>query len=97
MTNHTYPFCPATIIPYPSLLLIPIPDRLQNDSDETIQTIPTIGFNVEVLQYKNIKFQVCLCVFVSSVCDFSPLVCSMPYTHPYTIHHIYHSPYNIHY
>ena len=34
-------------------------DRLQNDSDEAaIQTIPTIGFNVEVLQYKNIKFQV---------------------------------------
>jgi ADP-ribosylation factor-like protein 1 len=32
--------------------------RLQNDSDETIQTIPTIGFNVETLQYKNIKFQV---------------------------------------
>ena len=42
-------------------------DRLQNDSDENIQTIPTIGFNVEVLQYKNIKFQVravyaCVCV-----------------------------------
>lgn len=33
-------------------------DRLQNDSEESIQTIPTIGFNVEVLQYKNIKFQV---------------------------------------
>jgi hypothetical protein len=33
-------------------------DRLQNDTDENIQTIPTIGFNVEVLQYKNIKFQV---------------------------------------
>ena len=32
--------------------------RLQNDSDEPIETIPTIGFNVEVLQYKNIKFQV---------------------------------------
>ncbi len=32
--------------------------RLQNDSEESIQTIPTIGFNVEVLQYKNIKFQV---------------------------------------
>mmetsp|Transcript_28573 Transcript_28573/g.37417 ORF Transcript_28573/g.37417 Transcript_28573/m.37417 type:complete len:184 (+) Transcript_28573:128-679(+) len=32
--------------------------RLQNDSDEVIQTIPTIGFNVETLQYKNIKFQV---------------------------------------
>lgn len=35
-----------------------IADRLQNDSDEAIQTIPTIGFNVETLQYKNIKFQV---------------------------------------
>ena len=31
--------------------------RLQNESDEAIQTIPTIGFNVETLQYKNIKFQ----------------------------------------
>lgn len=30
----------------------------QNESDEDIQTIPTIGFNVETLQYKNIKFQV---------------------------------------
>lgn len=29
--------------------------RLQNDSDEAVQTIPTIGFNVETLQYKNIK------------------------------------------
>ena len=36
-------------------------DRLQNDSEENIQTIPTIGFNVEVLQYKNIKFQVSVC------------------------------------
>ena len=40
--------------------------RLQNESDEAVQTIPTIGFNVETLQYKNIK--------VSSVdffsCDF---------------------------
>lgn len=32
--------------------------RLQNESEEDIQTIPTIGFNVETLQYKNIKFQV---------------------------------------
>ena len=31
-------------------------DRLQ--VDEPITTIPTIGFNVETLQYKNIKFQV---------------------------------------
>ncbi len=30
--------------------------RLQ--ADEPVQTIPTIGFNVETLQYKNIKFQV---------------------------------------
>ncbi len=44
------------IIPFSFLVLII--DRLQNDSDENIQTIPTIGFNVEVLQYKNIKFQV---------------------------------------
>lgn len=33
-------------------------NRLQNDSDEVMQTVPTIGFNVETLQYKNIKFQV---------------------------------------
>ena len=33
--------------------------RAQNEaSEEAIQTIPTIGFNVETLQYKNIKFQV---------------------------------------
>jgi len=38
-------------------------DRLQNDTDENIQTIPTIGFNVEVLQYKNIKFQVYLYIY----------------------------------
>ena len=31
-------------------------DRLQ--ASEIEQTIPTIGFNVETLQYKNIKFQV---------------------------------------
>lgn len=34
--------------------------RLQNESDEAVQTIPTIGFNVETLQYKNIK----VCVHV---------------------------------
>lgn len=38
--------------------------RLQNESDEAVQTIPTIGFNVETLQYKNIK--VCLSCCVSS-------------------------------
>ena len=33
--------------------------RLQSEGNEdSIQTIPTIGFNVEVLQYRNIKFQV---------------------------------------
>lgn len=32
--------------------------RLQNESDEAVQTIPTIGFNVETLQYKNIKVSV---------------------------------------
>ena len=26
--------------------------------DEPVTTVPTIGFNVETLQYKNIKFQV---------------------------------------
>jgi ADP-ribosylation factor-like protein 1 len=29
-----------------------------SQADDDIQTIPTIGFNVETLQYKNIKFQV---------------------------------------
>uniref|UniRef100_A0A7S2DCF0 Uncharacterized protein n=1 Tax=Octactis speculum TaxID=3111310 RepID=A0A7S2DCF0_9STRA len=32
--------------------------KLQNETDEEINTIPTIGFNVETLKYKNIKFQV---------------------------------------
>merc|ERR1712110_365342 len=32
--------------------------RLQNESDHAVQTIPTVGFNVETLQYKNVKFQV---------------------------------------
>eukprot|EP01084_Bolivina_argentea_P035576 65976_1 len=32
--------------------------KLSNEADDDIQTIPTIGFNVETLQYKNIKFQV---------------------------------------
>ena len=27
-------------------------------ADEVIETVPTIGFNVETLQYKNLKFQV---------------------------------------
>ena len=31
-------------------------DRLQ--VDEPVTTVPTIGFNVETLSYKNIKFQV---------------------------------------
>jgi len=35
---------------------IPTADRLQ--VDEPVTTVPTIGFNVETLQYKNIKFQV---------------------------------------
>jgi ADP-ribosylation factor-like protein 1 len=29
------------------------------------QTVPTIGFNVETLQYKNIKFQVSQCIQAS--------------------------------
>jgi ADP-ribosylation factor-like protein 1 len=40
--------------PPPSSLLFP--DRLQ--VDEPVTTVPTIGFNVETLRYKNIKFQV---------------------------------------
>ena len=33
--------------------------KLQNEAeDEEVMTIPTIGFNVETLQYKNIKVQV---------------------------------------
>ena len=38
--------------------------RLQNESDEAVQTIPTIGFNVETLQYKNIKVGVYLCALL---------------------------------
>lgn len=38
--------------------------RLQNDSDEAVQTIPTIGFNVETLQYKNIKVRAMLLWFL---------------------------------
>ena len=38
------------------VLLTFVSDRLQANEIET--TIPTIGFNVETLQYKNIKFQV---------------------------------------
>ena len=47
--------CPPS---YYTLIFLNLLDRLQNDTEENIQTIPTIGFNVEVLQYKNIKFQV---------------------------------------
>ena len=36
-----------------------IADRLQ--VDEPVTTVPTIGFNVETLKYKNIKFQVRFC------------------------------------
>jgi ADP-ribosylation factor-like protein 1 len=41
--------------------------RLQNESDEAVQTIPTIGFNVETLQYKNIKVCVCSCLVFALV------------------------------
>ena len=34
---------------------IPILEDVRDESDEAVQTIPTIGFNVETLQYKNIK------------------------------------------
>jgi hypothetical protein len=43
--------------------------RLQNEGDEVVQTIPTIGFNVETLQYKNIKVRswfLCSCILVTS-------------------------------
>lgn len=40
--------------------------RLQNESDEAVQTIPTIGFNVETLQYKNIKVRTGLHLLVRS-------------------------------
>ena len=45
--------------------------RLQNESDEAVQTIPTIGFNVETLQYKNIKVSVIVC------CDYSRVMMIM--------------------
>jgi ADP-ribosylation factor-like protein 1 len=41
--------------------------RLQNESDEAVQTIPTIGFNVETLQYKNIKVRSSFCRNVVSL------------------------------
>ncbi len=41
---------------YPIFLVADVAAAAQ--ADEDIQTIPTIGFNVETLQYKNIKFQV---------------------------------------
>jgi ADP-ribosylation factor-like protein 1 len=42
-------------------LRAPCGDRFPSDRlqvDEPVTTVPTIGFNVETLQYKNIKFQV---------------------------------------
>ena len=42
-------------MPHQLVLALPA-DRLQ--VDEPITTTPTIGFNVETMQYKNIKFQV---------------------------------------
>ena len=41
--------------------------RLQNESDEAVQTIPTIGFNVETLQYKNIKVRTATTALYCSV------------------------------
>lgn len=47
--------------------------------DEPVTTVPTIGFNVETLQYKNIKFQVRVCVLAWNVFSilalFVPAVC----------------------
>ena len=40
----------------PNSCTLPLSDRLQ--VDEPVTTVPTIGFNVETLRYKNIKFQV---------------------------------------
>jgi ADP-ribosylation factor-like protein 1 len=51
--------------------------RLQNESDEAVQTIPTIGFNVETLQYKNIKVRTLF--FLNAVVGIDPMflcVCS---------------------
>jgi GTPase SAR1 family protein len=49
----------AALLSRPTLCARPAPtalaDRLQ--VDEPVTTVPTIGFNVETLQYKNIKFQ----------------------------------------
>lgn len=47
--------------------------RLQNESDEAVQTIPTIGFNVETLQYKNIKVGIDLVGVDRVLCAGSPL------------------------
>ena len=45
-----------TPTPQPPLTALLSADRLQ--VDEPVTTVPTIGFNVETLSYKNIKFQV---------------------------------------
>jgi GTPase SAR1 and related small G proteins len=51
--------------------------RLQNESDEAVQTIPTIGFNVETLQYKNIKVSLFyfLSPWVMEFSNSSSLIC----------------------
>lgn len=39
-------------------------DKLQ--LDEVVTTIPTVGFNVETVQYRNVKFQVCFWLCLKS-------------------------------
>lgn len=44
--------------------------------DEFVSTIPTIGFNVETIEYKNFKVQyVCLCNSLQSTHIFFCCVC----------------------
>ena len=58
--------------------------RLQNESDEAVQTIPTIGFNVETLQYKNIK--VCKDMFECGILGM--IFCVKNVYHHYISHHM---------
>lgn len=58
--------------------------RLQNESDEAVQTIPTIGFNVETLQYKNIK----VCKDMLECAIFVNDFCVKNVYHHYISHHM---------
>ena len=47
---------------------------------QSVTTIPTVGFNVETVTYKNVKFNVwvslSLCVLVRCIDSFAEIVCN---------------------